>query len=333
MKLNKSGQFTALIFLSVTGFSAQAAEVWSESFETDGQGTRYTSTPEFTDGGGDYWLRTDGVGLPISAGAYSGYVGTYFWAAEDVDGEGGTAEPELNVTGIDISGVSGLSFSGLFAAGHKGGPGASKYDSTDFMKVQYQIDGGGYLDGVCFNYEPGTDTSPITNEPIGLDADCDGESDGVAGRLNATLTEYGFAIAGTGTTLDIKVIVSVNAGDEELAFDYLVLSGDMGDVPPTVSSTVPNDGAVGVAENTSITINFSEAIDATASAVTMTCSTSAGVSFSSGLPATAVSQLVLTPASTLVDGETCDVTVVDTEITDVDGTPDAMVANYDFSFL
>ncbi|KAA3640545.1 MAG: hypothetical protein DWP95_08380, partial [Proteobacteria bacterium] len=57
------------------------------------------------------------------------------------------------------------------------------------------------------------------------------------------------------------------------------------------------------------------------------------VSFSSGLPATAVSQFVLTPASTLVDGETCDVTVVDTEITDVDGTPDAMVANYDFSFL
>lgn len=333
MKLNTLSQLTAVALLTASICSIQAAEVWSESFEDDGQGVRYTSTPEFTDGGGDYWLRTDGAGLPISAGAYSGYDGTYFWAAEDVDGEGGTDEPELNVTGIDISGAASLSFSGLFAAGHEGGPGASKYDSTDYMKVQYQIDSGGYVDGICFSYEPGTDGGPTTNEPIGLDADCNGESDGVAGRLNATLAEYGFAIAGTGSTLDLKVIVSVNAGDEELAFDQLKVSGNLGDVPPTVSSTVPTDGTVGVAENTTVTINFSEDIDATASAVTMSCSVSGAVSFSSGLPATAVSQLVLTPSAALTDGETCDVTIVASEITDVDGTPDAMAANFDFSFV
>lgn len=333
MKLNTLSQLTAVALLTASICSIQAAEVWSESFEDDGQGVRYTSTPEFTDGGGDYWLRTDGAGLPISAGAYNGYDGTYFWAAEDVDGEGGTDEPELNVTGIDISGASNLAFSGLFAAGHEGGTGASKYDSTDYMKVQYQIDGGGFVDGICFAWEPTGDGSDTSNEPIGLDADCNGESDGTSGRLNATLTEYGFAIAGTGSTLDLKVIVSVNAGDEELAFDQLMVSGNLGDVSPTVSSTIPTDGAVGVTENTTVTINFSEDINATAAAVTMSCSVSGAVSFSSGLPATAVSQLVLTPATTLTDGETCDVSVVASEITDIDGNPDNMAANYDFNFL
>ena len=334
MKLNKFSRLTATVLLISSGLSVQAAEVWSESFETDGQGVRYTSTPEFTDGGSDYWLRTDGTGLPISSGGYSGSHGTYFWAAEDVDGEGGTDEPELNVAGIDISGVTNLSFTGLFAAGDEGGPGGSKYDSTDFMKVQYQIDGGGFVDGVCFNYEPGSDGGPTSNEPIGLDADCDGESDGVAGRLNSILSTFGFTIPTTGSSLDLKVIVSVNAGDEELAFDYLVISGDTGvDNPPSVTSTVPAQGATGVAENTTVTIDFSEDIDATASAVTMTCGTSGSVNFASGLPASAVSQLELTPSDSLVDGETCDVSVVATEITDIDGTPDNMAANYDFSFL
>lgn len=331
MKLDKFGRFTAAVLLITAVFTIQAAEVWSESFETDGQGVRYTSTAEFTDGGGDYWMRTDGVGLPISAGGYSAMDGTYFWAAEDVDGEGGTKEPELNVTGIDINGFSNLSFSGLFAAGNEGGPGAGKYDSTDYMKVQYQIDGGGYVDGVCFNYENNGDSS---NEPIGLDADCDGESDGVSGRLNSVFTEYGFTIAATGGSLDLKVIVSVDAGDEELAFDYLVVSGDFGvDSPPAVTTTIPADGAVGVAENATVTINFSEDINATSSAVTMGCGTSGSIAFASGLPASAVSQLVLTPSATLVDGETCDVSVVATEITDIDGTPDNMAINYDFSFL
>jgi len=338
MKLNKLGRFTALTFLTVTGFSVQAAEVWSESFETDGQGSRYTSSPEFNASNNQHWGRTDGTDISNVSGPYTNVDGGFFWAAEDTDntGAGGDGQKEqvLTVTGINVSGYSNLAFSGLFGAGNESGPGAdSGYDAADYIVIAYQIDGGGYIDGICFGYEE--DPGHPFNEPIGLDADCDGLSDGVAGRLSTVLTEYGFPIAQSGALLDIQIKVYADSQKEELAFDQLVITGDGGgvDVAPTVIGTVPVDGAVGVAENTTVTINFSEDIDATAAAVTMTCSTSGAVSFSSGLPATAVSQLVLTPSSALVDADNCDVTVVAAEITDIDGTPDNMAANYSFNFL
>lgn len=335
MKIKKSTQLTVIMVLLVTAFAVQAAEVWSESFESDGQGSRYTSTPEFNNGVNDHWGRTDGSDISNTSGPYTNIHNSFLWAAEDTDdvGGNGNAEQVLTINGINISGYSNLAFTGLFGAGNENPPGSNKYDDLDHIIVEYQIDGGGYINGICFSYENYGD---VFNEPIGLDADCDGESDGAVGRLGTTLTEYGFSIPGSGSSLDIQIRVHADAAGEELALDYLKVTGDGGgggDVAPTVTGTVPSNGAAGVANNTTITINFSEDIDATASAVTMSCSTSGAVSFSSGLPATAVSQLVLTPASTLTDGETCDVTIVASEITDVDGTPDAMAANFDFSFM
>jgi len=336
MKSNKLWQSIAAVSLLTAGLSVHAAEVWSESFETDGQGVRYTSSPEFNDGSSDHWGRTDGSNIGNTTGAYTNMDGTFFWAGEDTDNAASTGngndEQVLTVTGINISGYTNLAFSGLFGAGNEDGPGSSKYDDLDHIIVEYQVDGGGYTNGVCFNFENSGDTF---NEPIGLDADCDGESDGIAGRLGTVLTQYGFSIAETGSSLDLQVRVYADAAGEELAFDNLIITGDTGggDIAPTVASTIPSDGTSGVAENTDITINFSENINATANAVTMSCTTSGAVTFSAGLPASDVAQLVLTPTSTLTDSESCDVTVVAAEIVDTDGTPDNMAADYDFSFM
>ncbi|MGE9297065.1 MAG: hypothetical protein ACQKBV_12330, partial [Puniceicoccales bacterium] len=65
----------------------QGAVIFHESFETDGQGTRYSSTPEFNNNtpdviGNDHWGRTDGSDIHVLSG-YTGIDGSYFWAAED----------------------------------------------------------------------------------------------------------------------------------------------------------------------------------------------------------------------------------------------------------
>lgn len=335
MKLNKFSRLTATVLLISSGLSVQAAEVWSESFETDGQGSRYTSSLEFNDSNSDHWGRTDGSNISNTSGAYTNMDGTWFWAAEDTDDNGGNGDKEqtLTIAGIDISTYTNLQFSGLFAAGNEGGPGSGAYDAPDYIKVQYQVDGGGYIDGMCFGYEE--DAGHPYNEPIGLDADCDGLSDGVAGRLNTTFSNYGFSIPETGSSLDILISVYMDGASEEIALDHLILTGDGGgaDVAPTVTTTMPVNGASGVADNTDITINFSENVDATSNAVTMTCTTSGVVTFSTGLPASDVAQLVLTPTSNLTDSESCDVTVVAAEITDTDGIPDNMTSNFEFSFI
>ena len=101
------------------------------------------------------------------------------------------------------------------------------------------------------------------------------------------------------------------------------------DTPPAVDSTVPTDAATAISINTQISINFDEPVDATAAAVTVTCD--AVNQPISGLPASGNS-LLLTPDAPLPFDASCDVTVLAAEVTDQDGTPDNMAADFDFNF-
>lgn len=101
------------------------------------------------------------------------------------------------------------------------------------------------------------------------------------------------------------------------------------DAPPTVSTTIPANGAAGVSPNATLTVNFNEIVDLTAGAVTLDCN---GTVTLTGLPANDVSSITLTPASALPVGVTCTANVVAAAVTDNDGTPETMTANYPWSF-
>ena len=100
---------------------------------------------------------------------------------------------------------------------------------------------------------------------------------------------------------------------------------------PIVASTTPSDGAGGVALDANISINFSEAVNTTADTFAISCTVSSVPGFVvSGGP----QAYTLNPDSDLVNSETCTVTVVAMEVTDVDSDdpPDNMAADYVFSF-
>mgnify|MGYP001324832448 CR=1 FL=1 len=104
-KLISSKNCFVLSLALCLGLSAQAQTVfYTEDFETDGQGSRYTASTPFNDGSADHWNRTDGSDIGNATGAYSSYSGTYFWAAEDTDDNGGNGvdDQTLDITGIDI---------------------------------------------------------------------------------------------------------------------------------------------------------------------------------------------------------------------------------------
>ncbi|HEX8458036.1 MAG TPA: lamin tail domain-containing protein [Pyrinomonadaceae bacterium] len=101
------------------------------------------------------------------------------------------------------------------------------------------------------------------------------------------------------------------------------------DNPPTVTSTSPANNATGVAVNSNISVTFSEAVTATANSFQISCATSGTHAFTlSGGPTT----YTLDPTTDFTQGEVCTVTVVAAQVTDQDGTPDQMAANYVFSF-
>lgn len=202
------------------------AALLSESFETDGNGTRYTtSIPEFTNGDADFFTRTDGSNISSDYNV-TGPDGSFYFAAQDIDGPAGFTSPQsLEFTGIDISDANNLVFS-LLVAEDQATDGNKDWDASDFFTVEYQIDGGGYFDVLAFeNSGPTFNTAPFE------DTDFDAVGDGT--EVTSTFATFENPIVGTGSSLDLRITFGLNSGDEDLAIDLLEVNGDIVPSGPT----------------------------------------------------------------------------------------------------
>ena len=111
-------------------------------------------------------------------------------------------------------------------------------------------------------------------------------------------------------------------------FSFTTISSD---TAPTVTSTTPTNGAGQVPVNSNIDVTFSEPVNVTASAFTVSGNVSGANAVNvTGGPTT----FTLDPGSDFVNLETVTVTVVANQITDQDANdpPDNMAANYVFAF-
>jgi hypothetical protein len=214
--------------------------ILEESFETDGNGSRYIVSNSFFDAKDDYFGRiygpteefgasgsgdvidVSGTGMPGSQnGIYTGYNGNFFIGGEDQDNIAGDGSDEKNISfTLDISNASGLTFKGLFAAGNIQACGSNVYDQTDYIKVFYTLDGGLEQEGLCFNNDaecngPGDNS----NEPLHHDTDCDGDG-GEGAMLTNTFIERSFSIP-DGDFLTLRIETHADLGNEEVAYDWI----------------------------------------------------------------------------------------------------------------
>ncbi|MHC4315542.1 MAG: hypothetical protein ACYSW3_24120, partial [Planctomycetota bacterium] len=245
------GRIILIVFLSCCYlFSTEPATVradlvFNESFETNGQGTRYTASTPFNKQG-NYWDRGRISDFDTLV-EYTNPDGSYFWAAEDVDstGPGGNGNPiqTLDFTGINIAGFTNLVFSGQFASsGNSLGAGFPFAEADDGIKVLFRVDGGSWRKGLCF----APVNAPLLNN-LAHDTDCDGSGDG------AVLTEdftgasnpFTFEIP-DGALLDIHIEVKADESSEELAFDFFQVNGEP--IPDNQAPTVAGFNAPDVGE-------------------------------------------------------------------------------------
>jgi uncharacterized protein len=96
------------------------------------------------------------------------------------------------------------------------------------------------------------------------------------------------------------------------------------DLAPTVSSTVPGNGAAFVALDSSVTVTFSEPVTVGGTWFTLGCSVSGDHSATVSAGPTV---FTLNPEVDFATGDVCTLTVFAAQVTDQDGTPDAMAAN------
>ncbi|MGH3035858.1 MAG: Ig-like domain-containing protein [Gaiellaceae bacterium] len=104
-----------------------------------------------------------------------------------------------------------------------------------------------------------------------------------------------------------------------------------GDLPPSVTATTPANDATEVALDANVSVTFSEGVAVTGSWFDISCSTSGTHTATvSGGPTT----FTLDPDADFVDGEACTVTITASQVTDLDtdDPPDAMAADFSFSF-
>lgn len=214
--------------------AAQADIILLEDFE-DATVAYTTSVPEFTDGSGDFFIRTDGSdhGTFVS---YSNVQGYSYFAGMDLDGEGASLPLTMTFAGIDISGYSNLSFSALFAEDDDGTN--EDWDKPDYVKVEYQIDNGGYQNLLAFENDGST-----YNTQAYLDTDFDGTGDGTA--LTDVFSLFSADIMETGSILDIRISFNLDAGDEDIAIDNLQVTG-VSAVPVPAAVWLLGSGLVGL---------------------------------------------------------------------------------------
>ena len=182
----------------------------------------YSTDPtEFSDGAGDFFTRTDGTNI----GSYysvSGVQGSYYFAAMDIDGDGVSLPVTLDITGVNITGQTGLQLSILLAEDDDGTN--EDWDASDYVHIDFQIDGSGWQNLLWLE----NDGSTFNSTPQ-LDTDFDGTGDGTA--ITSTFSEFITNISGTGSSIDIRITFNLDAGDEDIAIDNIILGSNETPLP------------------------------------------------------------------------------------------------------
>lgn len=175
----------------------------------------------------NFYGRTAFTAIP-SGLTYGNHQGLSAYAASDTANATTPADPiTLTWTGIDVSSYNNLSLS-LFIAEDDDGANED-WDSTSFLLVEFQLDGGGYANLFAVEAE----TAGSNSRPL-VDTDFDGLGDGT--EITDQFVNFNTPLGSTGSTLDFRITIGgLNAGDEDVAFDNVLLTGDIVPEPATFS--------------------------------------------------------------------------------------------------
>lgn len=168
----------------------------------------------FSDGAGDFFTADGNFGSFVN---YSGGDGNFF-AAMDINGEGGPVPQILSFDTIDISGFTDLQLTVDLAEDDDGSN--EDWDTADFVDFQASIDGGAFFN--ILEIESIGDGDPFNTAPA-IDTNGDGFGDGTT--LTDTFQTFLADIAGTGSTLDLRAVISLDSGDEDIAIDNVGVTG------------------------------------------------------------------------------------------------------------
>lgn len=230
-------KISILLLLTLFALSVNAqTQIYVLDFET--AGTYTTSVPEFTDFGGDYFIRTDGSDIGTFV-EFTDIQGSYYFAVMDTDGSPGTyTNTTLNIYDIDISGYSNLEIR-IYLAEDQSSDGNEDWDEDTYVHITGSIDGAPSENLIWIESElAGSNSLPR------IDTDFDGFGDGT--EITPAFIQFSTNITGTGSLLDIAIEFNeLTSGDEDIAIDHIEIydtGGTTAGGPDCANATLITEG-------------------------------------------------------------------------------------------
>ena len=141
-------------------------------------------------------------------------------------------------------------------------------------------------------------------------------------------TDFAFGETCTVTIVAAQV-VDLDGTADPMAANYVATFTTGADTAPVVASTSPTAGAGAVSTTANVVVNFSEPVTVAGAWYSIQCTASnAHTAVATGGP----TSYTLNPDVDFANSESCTVTIVAAGVTDQDGVPDGMAANYAFTF-
>ncbi|MFG0258009.1 MAG: hypothetical protein ACF8GE_08925 [Phycisphaerales bacterium JB043] len=163
----------------------------------------------------------DDSAIPLSIGGFPGdTIGIEagwngFFGVVDTE-NGDNSGPVSATWAFDITGLTAMSMDIDFAA-------MGDFEASDVYSIEYDIDGGGFSSLFTITIDEASDETYtmadgdvfLINDPVLVD--------GI--KLNNVFQTLSAGIAGTGSTLTLRLTATANGGTEAFAIDNIVLNG------------------------------------------------------------------------------------------------------------
>jgi predicted extracellular nuclease len=237
----------------------------------------------------------------------------------------GTLNPTI---GAQFTNNTGSTVTSLAVAyvGEMWRAGVTSRGAADRLDFQLSTDATGLATGTWVDYNGLDFNSPNIAATAGA----------LNGNASSNQTPVGLTITGlsipNGASFWVRWTDSdIASSDDGLAIDSFSLTPAVFDLAPEVVDTFPDNGATDFPVNANLTVTFSEPVNVTPAWFTLVCSVSGNVptTFTGG-----PTSFALDPGVSLVNGETCTLTVLANQVNDQDGNdpPDNMLVNFVVGF-
>ncbi|WP_250433413.1 choice-of-anchor D domain-containing protein [Hanstruepera flava] len=220
----KKYALVSIAFFCAIMFGFGQTKIAELTFESPGGYT--TSVPEVTSGSTDYFTRTDGTNINAS---FTNIQGSYYFAAQDIDGVTSSSRQSIYFSNINIAGYSSLEVRIHLAEDDDGSN--QDWDDADYFHLSSEIDANAatYENLIWVEAAGGTNSEPR------IDADFNGTGESTA--ITDSFSQFTKSISNTGNLLDITLTFNFNSGDEDIAVDNIEIWGVAATPTPTITVT------------------------------------------------------------------------------------------------